>query len=235
MAVHRVAMAATLSSALAAACLVAVPQLAHSADSPARLREDEASIESKLRVPSGLEPGRYDVHCEVRVMSNGAPFDVICYALDPAVPRKLVDAVRRAGQRAKFFPAMRNGKPAQVYMVLMVRTVIARGEPLVLVVPNNGVERDRYGLLYIAPQRFNEFVWNSRSVNGTPERTLIWQELWIDEHGTVTDSKVTNATGAPNTDVKAVRRSVENMQFMPGFFEGKPVPMRYREPAYSLP
>ena len=105
-----------------------------------------------------------------------------------------------------------------------------------------GVLADAYllGAVAAGPEasemvRFNEFVWNSRSLNGAPEGTLIWQDLWIDEHGNVTDSKVTNATGAPNVDVKAVRRSVENMQFMPGFFEGKPVPMRYREPAYSLP
>ena len=88
------------------------------------------------------------------------------------MPEKLVDAIRRAGQRAKFVPAMRDGKPAQVYMVIMVRTVIGRGEPLVLVLPNNGVEHER--------------------------------------------------------------RSVEKMQFMPGFFEGKPVPMRYVEPAFSF-
>jgi hypothetical protein len=34
--------------------------------------------------------------------------------------------------------------------------------------------------------------------------------------------------------VEAVRRSVANMQFMPGFFEGRPVPMRYVEPAFSF-
>ena len=117
-------------------------------------------------------------------------------------------------------------------MVIMVRTVIGRGEPLVLVLPNNGVEHKRYGLFYIAPQRFNEFSWGS-AYEGAPPGTLIWQELWIDEHGNVTKSQTTNASGARVKDVEAVRRSVENMQFMPGFFEGKPVPMRYVEPAFS--
>ena len=156
---HTTTTASTLARVLLGTCLVIGPLAAHGVDSPARLREDEESIESNLRVPDGLEWGRYDVHCEVRVLSSGIPFDVTCYALDPAVPEKLVDATRRAAQRAKFVPARRDGKPAQVYMVIMVRTVIGRGEPLVLVLPNNGVEHERYGLFYIAPQRFNEFSW----------------------------------------------------------------------------
>jgi hypothetical protein len=222
----------TLARVLIGACLAIGPLAAHGADSPARLREDEESIESGLRVPDGLEWGRYDVHCEVRVLSSGIPFDVTCYALDSGVPKKLVDAIRRAAQRAKFIPASRDGKPAQVYMVIMVRTVIGRGEPLVLVLPNNGVEHKRYGLFYIAPQRFNEFNWGS-AYEPAPPGTLIWQELWIDEHGKVTKSQTTNASGARIKDVEAVRRSVANMRFMPGFFEGKPTPMRYVEPAFS--
>jgi hypothetical protein len=62
----------------------------------------------------------------------------------------------------------------------------------------------------------------------------VWQELWIDEHGKVTDSRLTNASGAPLKVVNDVRASVANMQFMPGFFEGRPVPMHYIEPAYSI-
>ena len=224
--------AGTLARVLIGTWLLIGPLAAHGVDSPARLREDEESIESGLRVPDGLEWGRYDVHCEVRVLSSGIPFDVTCYALDSAVPQKLVDAIRRAAQRAKFIPARRDGKPAQVYMVIMVRTVIGRGEPLVLVLPNNGVEHKRLGLFYIAPQRFNEFSWGF-AYEGSPPGTLIWQELWIDEHGKVTKSQTTNASGARVKDVEAVRRSVANMQFMPGFFEGKPVPMRYVEPAFS--
>lgn len=234
---HIITTARTLARVLIGTCLCIGPLAAHAADSPARLRDDEESIESKLRVPDGLEWGRYDVYCEVRVLPNGIPFTVYCYAVESAVPQKLVDAVRRASQRAKFIPAMRNGKPAQVYMVLMVRTVIGRGEPLVLALPNNGVERERFGLFYIAPQRFNEFSWGPSyqyvpSMGNERESALIWQELWIDEHGKVKNSKMTNASGAHLKDVEAVQRSVEKMEFMPGFFEGKPVAMRYVEPAF---
>jgi hypothetical protein len=220
--------------------MAAAATVAH-ADSPAQLREGEGSIESKLHVPNGLEPGRYDVYCEARVIENGTARNFVCYSPDGSSPWMLVDAIRKAGRLARFVPATRNGKPAQVYMVLMVRTVIAENsEPLVLVLPNNGVEHARLGLFYIAPQRFNEFTWrwvkyhlpHVRS-NKEPNATLIWQELWIDELGNIRDSKLTNASDAPQEIVDTIRRSVDNMQFMPGRVDGKPVAMRYVEPAYS--
>ena len=231
-------MATNLSRALIGACLAVTPLLAQAADSPARLREDEYSIESQLKVPVGVAKGRYDVHCEVRVLSSGRPFRVNCYALDSSVPRKLVDAVRAASARSRFVPATRDGKPADVFMVLMVRIVVTRHEALVLALPNNGVEHERLGLFYIAPQRFNEFYWGRSDVaRYTFERsgkdTLVWQELWIDEHGKVTSSRLTNASGAPVSVVKEVSESVAKMQFMPGYLGRKPVAMRYVEPAYS--
>lgn len=219
--------------ALVAVLIVGGLPAADAADSPARLREDDKSIERTLRVPDGLEPGRYDVHCEVRLKANGKPFDVTCYALETVVPRTLVTAVRRAGRAARYIPAMHDGKPAQVYMLLMVRIVIAKGEPLVLVLPNNGIEHMRYGLFYIAPQRFNVFTWDP-PWGWSGEKTLVWQELSIDEQGNVTDSKVTNASGASDAVVDAVRASMAKMKFMPGRVDGKPVPMRYVEPAFSF-
>jgi hypothetical protein len=33
--------------------------------------------------------------------------------------------------------------------------------------------------------------------------------------------------------VEELRKSVEKMEFMPGYVDGKPVPMHYIEPAYS--
>src|SRR4030095_13318902 len=48
-------MARTLSRALIGAALATAPLFAHAADSPARLREDEYSIESRLDVPPEIK------------------------------------------------------------------------------------------------------------------------------------------------------------------------------------
>jgi hypothetical protein len=219
-------------------CLVLGPLLAHGEVTPARLREDEYSIESQIRLPEDLERRRYDVYCEVRVMMTGRPRDVSCYALDASIPRKLVHAVSAAGMHSRFVPATRDGKPVEIYMVLMARILVTKQEPLVLVLPNNGIEHERYGLFYIAPQRFNEFYWGTGWVpyfnsHVSDPDVLVWQELWIDERGTVTNSRLTNRSGAPPAVIKEIGKSMAKMQFIPGFVEGKPVPMHYAEPAYS--
>jgi hypothetical protein len=231
-------MGSALARGILGTWLVLAPLFAHGDVTPARLREDEYSIESQLQLPDDLGRRRYDVYCEARVRMTGRPGDVSCYALDATVPRSLVDAVSLAGLRSRFVPATRDGKPVEIYMVLMVRVLVTEQESLVLVLPNNGVEHERYGLFYIAPQRFNEFYWGTgnepyfNSHVSDPD-VLVWQEFWIDEHGNVTDSRLTNASGASGAVMKEVGKSARKMQFMPGFFEGKAVPMHYREPAYS--
>ena len=231
-------MASTLARGLIGACLTFGPLFAHGDPTPARLREGEYSIESLLKVPEGLEQRRYDVHCEVRVQMTGRPRSFSCYALDGTVPRSLIKAVSRAGMISRFVPATRDGEPVAIYMVLMVRVLVTGNESLVLVLPNNGTEHGLYGLFYIAPQRFNEFYWGTglepyfSSRRSTPN-VLVWQEFWIDEHGKVTKSRLTNTSNATRAVIKEVSDSAARMQFMPGFVEGKPVAMHYMEPAYA--
>jgi len=55
----------------------------------------------------------------------------------------------------------------------------------------------------------------------------------IDERGAVTDTRLTNRSGASAAVLKELSESVARMQFIPGFFGGKPVPMHYAEPVGS--
>jgi len=222
---------------VAAACLALSPLFAHGDVTPARLREDKYSIESLLEVPGDLEHRRYDVHCDVHVQSTGRPGYCSCYALDATVPRKLVDAVSRAGIHSRFVPATRDGEPIDIHMTVMVRVLITPRESLVLTLPNNGIEYARYGLLYLAPQRLNEFYWGGGEPYfndhvSNPD-VLLWQEFWIDEHGAVTDTRLTNRSGASAAVVKEFGESVARMRFIPGFCGGKPMPMHYAEPVSS--
>ncbi len=195
---------------------------------PARLTEGPQSIESLLRLPQSLAPGRYQVSCEAWVRRNGSVNSFNCY-YKTGTPA-LVSAVSRAGRGARFIPATRDGKSAAVLMQVMVRIDITKQGPLVLVVPNNGVEVERYGLFYTAPQRFNEFTWNGVDRDFQPDRVLMWQKLSIDEHGKVLEFEVKNESDAPQFLVKRIEEQVKRMEFRPGYFEGKPVPMRYVEP-----
>lgn len=130
-------------------------------------------------------------------------------------------------------PATRDGVTVDVYMLVMVRIDTTQREALILAVPNNGVEAERCGPLYSAPQRFNEFTWNASLSGWRSGRVLLWQKLHIDEHGKVLESLMINASGAPDFLVERVEEQAKRMQFMPGYFEGKPVSMFYTEPVFD--
>jgi hypothetical protein len=199
------------------------------ATQPARLTEGPDSIESHLRIPEGLLPGRYVVQCEAWLRRNGKVRTFLCYSAEKT-HGPLVAAVARAGRQARFVAAMRDGKPAEVSMQVMVRIDITSQGPLVLAVPNNGVEAERYGLLYTAPQRFNEFIWHGNHDPLKSSDILLWRKLRIDEQGKVIEYRLENVGNVPQWFVDGLAEQVERMEFMPGYYEGKPVPMAYIEP-----
>jgi hypothetical protein len=209
------------------------PVYAGSVMAPARLKDGPDSIESLLRLPEGLEPGRYIVQCETQVRTNGKARQFICYAQQeqwlPAVA-----PVAAAGRKARFIPATRDGAKIQVYMLIMVQIDITDRGPKVLTVPNNGADSARYGLFYTAPQRFNEFDWGGKSLCMVRAGSvLIWQKMHIDEQGNVSEYLLTDASNAAPWMISRLDAGVRRMEFMPGLFQGKPVPMFYIEPAFN--
>jgi hypothetical protein len=208
------------------------------ADTPARLAVGKVSIEERLRVPDDTPPGRYTIHCEAVFDARGFVPVTSCYYLEEGMPRKLLDAVVRAVRRSRSVPATRAGRRVDVFAQVMVLIDTTLSRPLVLAVPNNGIEREKYGLLYTAPQRFNEFTFQSRPVplRAMQDPMLVWQELVIDERGRVVEFNLRNASGAIPQLVEDVEASVKKMEFMPGYDdEDRAVTMRYIEPAYSVP
>jgi hypothetical protein len=208
------------------------PAFAGAAITPARLREGPDSIASLLRLPEGLEPGHYVVQCEALIRKNGKARAFICYTQELQW-QPLVASVQAAGCKARFIPATRDGAKVAVYMLVMVQIDMTDRGPLVLVVPNNGVDSARYGLFYTAPQRFNEFSWGGKALCMVKGRVLIWQKMQIDEQGNVSEYMLTDTTNAEQWMLGRLDAGVRRMRFMPGLFEGKPVPMLYVEPAFN--
>ena len=174
----------------------------------ARLTEGPYSIETLLRLPKGLQPDRYVVQCEALVGRKGRTHRFTCYSAQER-QRALIGAVRAAGRQAKFVPATRAGVTVDVYMLIMVQIDTTQREPLILAVPNNGVEAARYGLLYSAPQRFNEFTWSAETWGRRSGRVLLWQKMQIDEEGKVLECVVTNPSGGSRSSRQKNRRASE--------------------------
>ncbi len=220
----------TMRRALSLLLLLYGCQASASVTTPARLIDGPDSIESKLRLPEDLKVGHYVIQCEAWVRRSGRVRTFLCYSAEKS-QRLLVNAVARAVRHAKFVPATRDGRAAEVCMQVMVRIDVTAQGPLILAVPNNGVEGERYGLFYTAPQRFNEFIWHGNHDPLESSEVLLWRKMRIDEHGKVTEYKVEKlAEYVPQWFVEGLEEQIERMEFMPGYYEGKPVPMAYVEP-----
>jgi hypothetical protein len=202
---------------------------------PARISEGNQSIEAWLRLPAKLEKRSYVVKCSAVISKFGRTRRFFCYSPDATVPQKVVSAVTDAGWKATWVPATRDGWRVSVWMVLSARIMITDGAPLVLIVPNDGADAARYGQSYSAPQRFNEFTWSDEFTHRSPRVVWVWERLVIDEHGALKDFVLGNYSGAPEPIVEEIRRSVSRMTFIPGFYQGKPVPMVLLEPAVRDP
>ena len=198
---------------------------------PARLIDGPDSIESQLRLPQDLTPGRYVVQCEAWIRRQGRIRAFICYSSDPE-DRDLVNAVARAGRQSKFVSATQDGRTIEAIMQVMVRVDTTGAAPLILAVPNNGADAKRYGPLYTAPQRLSQFTWYP-SAYYTGGRILLWMNTQIDEHGNLIDYKLTNPSGQPKFFVERIEKQLKKTRFSPGHVDGKPVPMFHVEPVYD--
>jgi hypothetical protein len=207
------------------------------ADSPAQLVVGVKSIEELLRLPSRLAPGRYAVDCEAHILRGGQAEQTYCYALDAPAPDDLVDAVTVAAARARFVPAVRNGKRIEVYATFMVLVDTTLAEPLILAVPNNGAERRKFGLLYTAPQWVVKDPLcngpNDRFTGRRPDRFILMQ-LQVDEHGGVHEVKFHNLTGESAGALRRYEETARASELLPGYYEGRAVAMSHLEPIFAV-
>jgi hypothetical protein len=202
------------------------------ADSPAQLVVGERSIEELLRLPGGLPPGRYEVHCGARISAGGfARRRPWCYSLTDSALGNLQSAVAFAVLEAQFVPARRGGHAIDVYAVLMVIVDTRLREPLILAVPNNGTEASRYGLLYTAPQRFDDsYLMDLEQDVHTSGSGAMLAVFNIDADGNVVSCSVRQTARAPKRYIEQVKATMRRMRFLPGYYEGKPVPMELVQP-----
>ena len=205
---------------------------AHAVDSPAQMVTGKRSIEELLNIPEELKPGRYTLNCGVLIGTSGWVLFARCYPRVGSAPTDLQKAVMYAAKTSLFEPATRNGKRVEVFTTLTVKIDTTMSEPLILAVPNDGSDAGKYGPLYTAPQRYggSRIKPPLRRPQEPLRAAVVWIELQIDEHGAMTKSKVINTAGAPQWWVDTVDEAAKKMTFIPGYHDGKPVPMQFVQP-----
>ena len=214
------------------ALLGAVLQPARALDAPAQMVAGKRSIEELLSIPKSLKPGRYALHCGVLIGTSGWVLFARCYSPRGSAPYDLQKAVMYAAKTSLFVPATRNGKRVEVFTTLTVTVDTSLGDPLILAVPNDGADAARYGPLYTAPQRYGGSHINPPifPLRTRPRTAVVWMKLQIDEHGVMTACTVIDDSDAPDWWVNAVNEAAKQMTFIPGYHDGKPVPMLFVQP-----
>lgn len=210
--------------------LVCIP-ISSSADfTPALIGNGPKSMPQFIEVPDDTPDGEYYIRCEWVVRKSGKAERRFCYKLTESAPWALVSTVLKASGKARFIPATDEGKKVTVFMSALAAIKVENSQALVAVFPNDGVNRKRFGLDYVSPQRLNELKWRAPRIR--QKIVWIWMHLFVDKYGAISKSRLDDPSNSGIEMLESVRRSISKMDYRPGFYNGHPVGMDCLEPAY---
>jgi hypothetical protein len=155
---------------------------------------------------------------------------------DPSQERLL----RQRIARWAFEPATIDGQPVEVYVSFRVVFHEQGGRCAVSILPNLGVEQDKFGVDYYAPQElYTDGGWIART---TERRWSRGRSAWtgfafamsvmVDESGNASDGRVEVNNTATQATVDAAVRALEQSRFIPAVVDGVPRAARYYEFMY---
>lgn len=215
-----------LSPALAAA--ESAYKSASFAFNPQALLPAEASVTSPATRDTAV------LYCQSEISKVGSAERTRCYDKDGNVD--LVTHTQSAMATLAFSPAEIDGEKVAVRMSYRVAFSSAGGQAKVLLIPNLGSMQDRYGRDYVAPQErldvadwyesYNKSSWVNGNIflgEGAQSRVA----ATIDEKGKADIVRLVDTERAYERDAKIVKNALRKSRFIPGFVDGKAVPMGY--------
>ncbi len=202
---------------------------------PAMFAFSGEALASKLDVNENLTSDTSAVlYCQSEIAAEGTVKRTDCY--DENNQSDLVSSVESVLGGMAFSPAEVDGKTVPVRM--SYRVGISRNETgvRVVLIPNLGSVQERYGRDYVAPQerldvsnwydRYNNASWvNGEAFLGHGPMARV--AATVDENGKTELVRTMDTERAFKRDAKIVRNAVKKSRFIPGFVDGKPVPMGY--------
>lgn len=174
------------------------------------------------------------LYCQSDIDTQGVAHHISCF--DEAGNTELVSQTQNAIQKLRFSVAKVDDKTVPVRMSYRVAFSKAGDALKVVLVPNLGSMQEQYGRDYIAPQErldvsdWYAFYSKNSWVNGKAflgEGTLSRVAATVDEKGNADTVRTLEADRAYKRDAAIVKNAVKKSRFIPGFVNGKPVPMGY--------
>jgi len=174
------------------------------------------------------------LYCQSDLSAQGEAMRTSCY--DQEGNAELVSATESAMKDFAFTPASVNGQAVPVRMSYRVGFNQQDSRKNALLIPNLGSMHERYGRDYVAPQerldvsdwveKYNKNSW----VNGEAflgDGSLSRVAATVNAEGKTDVVRTLDAERAYKRDAIIVRNALKKSRFIPGFVDGKPVPMGY--------
>lgn len=194
------------------------------------------ALVSKMQALTSLkkQDQTHVLYCQSEVSEHGEAANTKCY--DKAGKLDVVSEAQSILNGLSFSPAQVDGQNIPVRMSYRVAFHGAKGKVDALLIPNLGTMYERYGRDYVAPQErldvsnwYDEYSKNSwvsgEKFLGDGDMSRV--AATVDADGKADVVRAVEAKRAYKRDANLVKNAVKKSRFIPGFVNGKPVPMGY--------
>jgi len=199
--------------------------------SPAGFGSGEKRLDALIRFPEIEVDMDKEFGCQGILKANGRLSERACYLVESR-NSPYVEAIDKAGKKARFKPATYNGRKIGVYFMYRVRFTRKDGEQKIFLYANQAYPENlaAYGPDHIAAQRG---LTNEKWQNACPSRTrfIVLARAHIAATGEQSSINITHGSGLPISDTcrGAIVETLEQSVFIPAYAEGEAVPSSYLE------
>lgn len=223
-----------VSTAFAIIC--SIPTFADTLYKSAAFNFSEQQLVSTLQDSQNIEinGGSSVLYCQSDIDKQGVAKATRCYDKQNNV--SLVSLTEQTIASLAFSPASVDSKAVPVRMSYRIGFNQIDGKVDATLIPNLGSMHERYGRDYVAPQerldisdwydRYNKNSWvNGEAFLGHGPLSRV--AATVDQNGKTDVVRELDSQRAYRRDTKIVKNALKKSRFIPGFVDGKPVPMGY--------
>lgn len=201
---------------------------------PATLKKFRSGLQNRIKFPKIAAKAKEDVNvvvrCDAYVKVTGKLSSNYCYESGKFY-FPYVTAINRAADGAVVRPARINDKAKKVYFQYFVVFMKEKGKTSIDVIPNSGLEMDKYGFDYSSAQRYMEssgrFGASCRKDRHYTVNTVV-SALGVPEAVTVSDEE-----SAGIKCITSLKKSFLGQRFIPAIVDDVPVTSFYSERVFS--
>lgn len=206
---------------------------ASAGSSPAGFTADEKMLDQLIKFPKAAASSTMDrtLTCQGILKASGKMAQGGCFVKE-FTDEPYAAAVNKAAKKARFRPAVYNGKRIGVYFQYRVRFTRKDEEQHITLYANQAYPEnlDAYGEDHIAAQR-GVMRENWQKFCPSQARFIALARAHVAADGMQSSIKVTHGSGIPisNKCNKAIVETIEKSVFIPAYADGEAVPSSYLE------